>query len=204
MTRIIRATHQGPPPPRRPNPERVRILTLKEQHARAEAEQILARARAEAASILEQAQREAMEIQQRAAESGRAKAARLMVAAEEHARERTLSSREELIDLATGIAAKILGEQLERDPRLMTAVAERCLAQCATARRITLRVNPADLEAVEGALPRLKEGTEAQVLNLTADDTISRGGCILDTEIGQIDGQLQTQLQAIREALSHE
>ncbi len=204
MTRIIRAMHPGAPPPRKPNPERLRILTLKEQHASAEAEQILGRAKAEAQSILEQAQTEAMEIQQSAAMTGRAKAAQLMIFAEAHARDRALAAREELMDLATGIAAKILGEQLEGDPQLVTTMVERCLQQCVAARRITLRVNPADIASVERILPRLQENAEAEVLALEADDMVTRGGCILDTEIGQIDGQLQTQLHAIREGLRHE
>jgi flagellar biosynthesis/type III secretory pathway protein FliH len=69
--------------------------------------------------------------------------------------------------------------------------------------RITLRVNPSDLDAIrmhQVALLESVEGVEA--LEIVSDDTISPGGCIAETRELVVDAQLKAQLAEIIDQLT--
>jgi type III secretion system HrpE/YscL family protein len=198
MTRILRADDSRP---RLPNPEATRVLRAGQLQNLAEAEQVLARARTEAGAIMERARSEATHIRQDAAEEGRAQAAAILAAAGRRSFERLEQAETELTLLAVRIAEKLVGEQLRIHPETVTQIVTQCLRTCTSAQRIVMHLNPDDLPLVERELPTLRALVETELLVPQADPFISRGGCLLETELGQIDGRLETQLQALQEAL---
>lgn len=199
--RIIRQRDPGEPPRRRPAPAATRILRPAQLEALTEAERLLARAREQAAGILEQARAEAEAVRQQAQEQGQARAGAALVAAREQAQRILQEARADLTRLAVAIAEKLLDEELALHPERVTRIVERCLAEAGAARRLVLRINPADRPTLDRELPRLRGLVEAEALQLEPDPTVRAGGCLLETELGQVDGRLETQLQAILEAL---
>jgi type III secretion system HrpE/YscL family protein len=199
--RIIRQRGPNEPPRRRPLSASTRILRPAQLEALAEAERLLASARQEAAGILEQARAEAEMVRQQALERGQAQASAALVAAQAQARRIQVDARADLTRLAVAIAEKLLDEELALHPERVARIVERCLGQVGAARRVVLRVNPADQPTLDRELPRLRGLVEADALVLEPDPTIRAGGCLLETELGQVDGRLETQLQAILEAL---
>jgi flagellar biosynthesis/type III secretory pathway protein FliH len=199
--RIIRATKNDGAPTRRLVPVRTRVLRAGHLEALSEAERILGRAREEAKAITERARAEAASLRLDAAREGQAEAGALLVAARQRAGQVVDEAREELTRLAVGIAGKLLGEELRLHPDRVALVVGQCLRQAGAARRVVIRVNPADAPAVEGAARALRELSEAEVLHVEPDAAVPVGGCVLDTEIGQLDGRLETQLKMIQRAL---
>ena len=200
--RIIRA-HDGAPPRRRLRPAATRVLRASHLDALAEADRMLRDAADQARTLVERAGREAETIRREADENSRSEAAAQLLAARERAHLLVAEARGKLTGLAVAIADKLLGEALRLAPQRIEQIVATCLQQASLqgSGRVVLRVNPGALGAVEQALPRLQRLVDAHLLVVEPDPDISPGGCLLDSELGQIDGRLETRLETIRQAL---
>ena len=68
--------------------------------------------------------------------------------------------------------------------------------------RITVRLNPEDHAVIMAADGEFKDVVDrTKRLAFREDDTIEKGGCVVETEVGTIDAQIEVQLKAIRKAL---
>jgi len=107
----------------------------------------------------------------------------------------------EVIKLVFTIAEKVIGRLVQENPDAIRSVVRQALER-SIGDRITVRVNPEDYKAVIEGEAELRSAIErTKRLSFREDDSISKGGCILETEVGTIDAQLETQLGAIRKAL---
>ncbi len=118
-------------------------------------------------------------------------------------RDRLLASAErELVRLAVAIAEKILGREVARDAGVVLEMAARALAEARQRREVTLRIHPDDAEAIRGSHRRLLSAlSRARALEVREDAAVTRGGVLVETEAGVVDGRLETQLAAIGAAL---
>jgi flagellar assembly protein FliH len=91
---------------------------------------------------------------------------------------------------ATHLARQIVRSELATQPALVAAVAQEALdTLLLSAQHITLRVHPADQPLVaQGAADVLA----ARGARLLADASMSRGGCLVESDIGIIDATLET------------
>lgn len=164
---------------------------------RAEAERILEDARAEAERLRTQAMHEGRE-------KGLAAVTEILIGARAVAVRAQRGAEADLRVLAVRIAERILGREISLQPDAVTDIVAEALRSGGGAgpREVILRVHPDDLRALERGRPRLlARCAQAQVLHLRADPGVSRGGCIIETELGTVDARLPVQLQAIERAL---
>jgi flagellar biosynthesis/type III secretory pathway protein FliH len=203
MTRIIRQRGPGEPPTRRQRPANpsTRVLRADQVETLDEAKQVLNAARSEALALVEQAEEEALAVRDQAAEAGRAELAALIATTRLEAARRLEQERDGLTRLAVRVAEKLLNEALALQPERVNRIVASCLRRATAAHRMEIRVNPDDQPLVQAALPRLSPLTDAELLVVQADAAVSRGGCVIASEHGELDGQLQTQLEAILRAL---
>jgi flagellar biosynthesis/type III secretory pathway protein FliH len=104
--------------------------------------------------------------------------------------------------LAVRIAERLLERELSLNADAVTDIVAAALRQAGAPRDVLVRVHPDDLKALERGRPRLVERcARAQVVQLRADPTVGRGGCIVETELGTVDARLPVQLDAIERAL---
>lgn len=91
---------------------------------------------------------------------------------------------------ATHLARQIVRAELASRPELVARVAQEAIdTLLLSAKHITLRVHPDDLAFVaQGAA----EVLAARGARLLADAALSRGGCVVDSDIGVIDASLET------------
>jgi flagellar assembly protein FliH len=99
-----------------------------------------------------------------------------------------------LVDRIGRALVALLDAELRLAPEHVRAVVERELTRLQPARRVVLRVHPDDLALLDppetlGARHELRAP-----LSFEADATLSRGGCVIDTDLGQIDARLETRL----------
>lgn len=193
MTRIIRASSSTAPARVTPPCDGTRVIHAARLAAQHEAEAILEHAQREAAALLDHARVEAEALRARTRDELQAEAARRLAELEVHAREQLERSRSDLQALAIGIAERILHGELRQHPAHVAGVVAACLEGALAAHQLRIRVHPDDVPYVERSLP---EGASVH-----ADPAIARGGCLIETDAGQIDGRLETQLAAVREAL---
>ncbi len=112
------------------------------------------------------------------------------------------ASEAELRRLAVRIAEKVLGRELALSADAVVDVVRTALHAARSRREITVRVSPEDLEAVRAGRPRLLEVLSRHPeLVIRGDESVTRGGCLIDTEVGTIDARLEVQLAAIERAL---
>lgn len=191
MARIIRARGDTEGPARRTRARGPRILRAARLRAEEEARQVLA-----------SAHEEAEQIRRRATEEGQAESARVLMQMRQELLQQLEESRQKLTRLALMIAEKLLGEELKLNPERVAGIVEEVLRKTIAAKQVVVRVNTEDLTAVEAALPRLRALIEADAMVIQPDPTIERGGCIIESDTGQLDGQIKTQLKAVLEALT--
>ncbi|HEY4065276.1 MAG TPA: flagellar assembly protein FliH [Burkholderiaceae bacterium] len=103
---------------------------------------------------------------------------------------------------ATHLARQIVRSELGARPELVTQVAQEAVdTLLLSARHITLRVHPDD----QGHVARgADEVIKARGARLLADATISRGGCIVESDIGVIDAAIETRWRRAAASLGHE
>ena len=91
---------------------------------------------------------------------------------------------------ATRLARQIVRSELQARPESVASVAREALdALLLSARHITLRVHPDDHPLVEEGAG---EVLAARGARLIADAAITRGGCLVESNIGVIDASIET------------
>ena len=170
--------------------------------ARAEADQIREQARAEGFAAGQQAALAAAQPGLEAALS----ALHAAVAGVEEVRDRTAAEVErDAIELALQLAEKIVAGALAVESERVVDVVRGALRRLAERRRVTILVNPDDLETVRSATDSFVTGLGGiEHCEVQAERRIAPGGALVRTEEGQIDATVATQLVRARELVELE
>jgi flagellar assembly protein FliH len=201
MTRIIRAKAGNQSTHKAKRLGQTRVVRKNELDAKVIVEKMIADATANAQGIRDDAKRDAQLEGQRIVEAAKSHATEIRMRAEVDVAEFVQERREELSTLGVAIARKILGAEIRSSPDVVCQIVSRCLEEAAASRKIILRVNPHDADRISNQLGELNTIAEHAVITLQRDETIPQAGCIIETERGQIDGRLETQLRAIQKGL---
>lgn len=106
----------------------------------------------------------------------------------------------QVIDVAMGAAARLLGQQLTIEPSAAVAIVRPLLAKLPGAMRVAIHVHPEDLGAVRAWL--VAEDAPRDALQVVAHSDVTRGGCIVESDVGSLDARVETRLSALREQLA--
>ena len=100
---------------------------------------------------------------------------------------------------AVSLARQVVIEELHARPEVVARVATEAVnAVLLSARHITLRVHPLDLPLIETGAA---EAIAARDARLLADDTIERGGCRVEADIGSVDARIASRWAQAAQAL---
>lgn len=156
--------------------------------------------RAHALSELEATRRAAHE---QGVEEGRATVAALETRAAQ-ARAKSIEDAEQaLVGLVTKVAERVLHTTLTDAPERVVPAVRAELARLRRAKQVELRVHPDDAQALRAALAS-GETLEPEGTRIVADPSITRGGCVIASELGTLDARLEVQLEAFARALRGE
>lgn len=110
---------------------------------------------------------------------------------------------QDMLRLVMAVAEQIVRRSVEADPSVVMAIIESALQASVRADSYRVRINPADLEGVTKQKPLfLASISGLKNLSFEADASISQGGCRVDSELGDVDATIETQLESIKQALS--
>lgn len=108
-----------------------------------------------------------------------------------------------LIPVALKAAKKIVGREIELSETAIVDIVANILKSVSQHKKVTIYVNKRDLEPLEQGRSRLKEIFESlEVLSLRERADIARGGCVIETEGGIINAQLENQWSALERAFA--
>jgi len=108
----------------------------------------------------------------------------------------------EILDLIFVIAGKIAHHQIESDAGTVKDTILNALELSVQKSKIVIRVNPKDYDFVEKLRPDLfMKFNEVKSIIISSDQSISRGGCFLETPGGDVDARVEAQLEKIRQSL---
>lgn len=109
-----------------------------------------------------------------------------------------------IVPLALTAIKKIIGKELEMKPEAIVDVVATALKTVSQHRRISIYVNQLDLEHIGNQRMYLKSLFEhLETLSISAREDVQPGGCIIETESGIINAQLENQLQALEAAFRY-
>jgi flagellar assembly protein FliH len=186
-------------------------LEPSESQPRDDAARIIAQAHAEAERIHEHARAEGYEAGRLAGhEHGAAEVAGAASALGQAAHgiqelraELAESLETDAIELALTLAEKILAGAFQARPELVVEVVQGALRRIGDRRRITVLVNPDDLDVVRAAIGELTaQGSGVELCDLQADQRVGVGSAIVRTAEGEVDASVHTQLERAREVVS--
>jgi flagellar assembly protein FliH len=126
-------------------------------------------------------------------------ATRIIAEANRQAQLTMLATEKQILDIALAIAEKILVSEIDSNSQAVVAIVKKAMDKVRDQTQITVRVNPADFEVVIAAKREMETILQReQSVEFAADQTVSRGGCVIDSGFGTADARLETQLQAVR------
>jgi flagellar biosynthesis/type III secretory pathway protein FliH len=187
-----------------------RVVPAATLDARDDAAALIATARAEADAIRAQAAAARDEAVRQGREQGRAEGAAeiaaLIAAARVQADRVREGSTPTAIALAVKMAEQIVGRAVTLAPELMADIAGAALAACRPRGDwVRVRVHPDDAAAVTARREALAAGApRGAALDIVADESIGRAGCVIETAVGRVDARLETQLAALERALTQD
>jgi flagellar assembly protein FliH len=174
----------------------------------ARAREIVVTAEAEAAEIRGGAAEELRRARFEASEAGHAEGtarAAAALALATSVREARLAELEgELIEIALGVARRIVGQELSSSPEAVVEMARRALRAAAGGGEIRLRVAAGDLATVTAADGQLRSLVERGSLAIVEDPGLASGEVVVEVAGGLVDARIDAQLEPFRRALAEE
>ncbi|MEJ2099666.1 MAG: FliH/SctL family protein [Desulfobacterales bacterium] len=106
----------------------------------------------------------------------------------------------EVVRLALAIAKKIVCHEVKTTRETVLCVAREALSRVENPAKIKIKLNPEDLQFINDTKSQLSQMLDnVDHIRFEAADSIQRGGCLIETDRGDIDARIEKQFQAIEE-----
>jgi|GEM_PF-1492778 len=188
------------------NNEARKVLTEAEQKA----QQLVTEAEDKAKDIIAQAEEEAARMKEQARQEGFAqgshesadKYTQMILEHSQRLEKKESEVANQVLKLSMAIAKKIIGNTLQAQPETIVEMAKNHLVSVKQRREVFLCVSSSDLEMLRTHKRALLDQLgRAKEIEIRADDNLSPGSMLIETEAGSIDAKLETQLNIIEQKL---
>ena len=204
--------------------QKAAAFNVEDMQLRAEA--YLAEVKQQAAQIINQAQQQATQIRQQAKVDGAEDALAAAKASLKPELDQRLQQLLELIvqvvdevrqekdawlrqwetsavHLSTAIAERVIRREVSGSVEVSEGLVRESLELAAGCKQISIHLNPADYELLGDNITLIsQELANVSPAQIVRNEKVSRGGCLIETEHGSIDQQIETQLARIEEELT--
>ena len=99
-----------------------------------------------------------------------------------------------VVEIVCTAVSKIVGDAAA-DPANVTAIVGRMLREVEHSDSVVIRLCPADYKILIDANGGLPDSLDSSHLTFVSDERVECGGCLIETEAGELDGRLETQLR---------
>ncbi len=110
-----------------------------------------------------------------------------------------LSAHEEFIlQLIFKIAERVVGPIAAQQQGLIQETLNKILYEAQVSGRIKILVHPEDLKTLQSIEPELRKNfPDLKEIGFVADEMITRGGCLVETDMGKLDARVETQVNKL-------
>jgi flagellar assembly protein FliH len=104
----------------------------------------------------------------------------------------------EVVKLAIEVAKKIVHREVQADKEIIQTLVKVALSHVAEKSTVTVRLNPVDYNYILEHKAELSQGEQnGREIVLLADKSIERGGCMIQTECGDIDARIEEEFREV-------
>lgn len=115
------------------------------------------------------------------------------------------SSKQDMVRLVRTIVEKVIHVEVRSREKPILRAVEKAIHAAVQSEEYRVRVNPEDMSVVTENKPLfLASISGLQNIVIESDEEISRGGCVVESDQGKVDGTIETQLEKIQEQLDAE
>jgi flagellar assembly protein FliH len=108
----------------------------------------------------------------------------------------------EVVGLIKEISKKVVHVEARVDERVILKNIYKAFDILSDRVEVKLNINPDDLDFVNENRPEFFSNVKGlQSISIEADADVERGGCFIETEYGNVDARIQTQLERVESAL---
>lgn len=107
-------------------------------------------------------------------------------------------SERELVRLAIEISKKIVHREVTTDKEVVVTLARMALSRLQNRTVARVHLHPDDFDHVNAHLERLEGKHSIELVN---DPSVQTGGCLIETELGDVDARIEQQFSEIERAL---
>jgi flagellar assembly protein FliH len=103
-----------------------------------------------------------------------------------------------LAKLAVEIAKKVISDEVNTNPDVVISVVKQALVKMRSREKVIIKVNPDDLEHARNnreIFAAMIEGIKE--MDIVGDPRVDKGGCLIETNLGNTDARIGTQIEAI-------
>ncbi|MCS7052162.1 MAG: flagellar assembly protein FliH [Ignavibacterium sp.] len=105
-----------------------------------------------------------------------------------------------VINLSFQIAEKIIRREIQKESPVVKVI-EESLKKLTSANEITVKLNPLDMNLIETNSASIARNINSSKIRFEADESVERGGCFIETEIGNADGRIKSQIENLLKQL---
>jgi flagellar assembly protein FliH len=122
----------------------------------------------------------------------------------QHLQSQEIIERDSL-KLIIAIAERVIRREVLIDDQIVLRQIQEAMRRVSGIDRLKLRINPQDESLIKSHRNEIvASGDAVHELVIETDDTIEKGGCVLESDAGNVDARLSTQLKQIEAALISE
>ncbi len=112
-----------------------------------------------------------------------------------------LETEQEIVKLAMAIARKIVCNEIRVNKNTVVNVVKEAVKKVDGSERVKVKLSIKDFQFIKNEKPVIIDKiTNIENVGFEMDESISDGGCIIETESGDIDARIEKQFQAVEEA----
>ncbi|KAF0151640.1 MAG: flagellar assembly protein FliH [Ignavibacteria bacterium] len=105
-----------------------------------------------------------------------------------------------VIETAYEISKKIVQREIE-DRTVINENVKAAINKIIGANEVRLKMNPADIEALSIDSKNMLNSSSFNKIKIEGDERIEKGGCLIETEIGNVDARISTQITELKRKL---
>jgi flagellar assembly protein FliH len=112
------------------------------------------------------------------------------------------ATEEAIVKFAFGVAERIIRREVTQDRSIVLGQIRESVRRLLGVERLTIRVHPDDLPAVREQKSVIQaNGDSIREIVVEGDESLQPGDCVLESDMGNIDARLSTQLKQIENVL---
>lgn len=111
-------------------------------------------------------------------------------------------SQPDMLRLVLAIAERIVHANIMIDTEVVTRTVKHAIQLAVNAEEFHIKVNPDDLQVVNEHKPLFIASLSGlSNIEFVPDETVTRGGCVVESPLGRVDATLEAQMEAISSCL---